>query len=192
MPVQIDGCPEPVRVLQLPRCAGQPSPPRGFLSRGGSAVASLPASPQSTTSAAVAPLRSDRAALDTPCPDTAPVFVTGTMIVSTPETTAFDLVRFPAASGYWSQVATVLAELVERLDAARLVGGAARVARSDVQRLGWLLDFIGRPALADALADALSGHRLVPVRLNSRRDAGGAVRDRRWNVLVNDQVEPDP
>lgn len=65
---------------------------------------------------------------------------TGTMEVATPETVAFDLVRFPGASGYWSNVATVLAELGEKLDPARLVAGASRVARSDVQRLGWLLD----------------------------------------------------
>jgi predicted transcriptional regulator of viral defense system len=42
----------------------------------------------------------------------------GTMRISTPEATAFDLVRYPAASGYIGNVATVLSELSEKLDPA--------------------------------------------------------------------------
>ena len=61
---------------------------------------------------------------------------TGTIAIATPETTAFDLVRFPAAAGYWNNVATVLIELVEEVDGDKLLQGAARVARTDVQRLG--------------------------------------------------------
>lgn len=116
---------------------------------------------------------------------------TGTMVVATPETTAFDLVRFPAASGSWSNVATVVAELADRLEPAALASGAARVARSDVQRLGWLLDLVERPRLADALAATLEGGRLATTPLTSARVAHGAPVDRRWRVLVNDEVEPD-
>lgn len=116
---------------------------------------------------------------------------TGTMAVSTPETTAFDLVRFPASAGYWSNVATVLAELAESLDPALLAAGAKRVARSDSQRLGWLLDLIDAPKLANALARALEGERLVPTPLSSARDSTGALLDPRWGVLVNDDVESD-
>ena len=116
---------------------------------------------------------------------------TGSMIVATPETTAFDLMRFPAASGYWSNIATVVAELAERIEPGQLVVGAARVARSDVQRLGWLLDFLEQHQLADVLARELEGNRLVPTLLNSARDAADANFDQRWRVLVNDDVEPD-
>lgn len=116
---------------------------------------------------------------------------TGSMVVSTPETTAFDLVRFPRASGHWSNVATVLAELSEVLDADELAAGASRVARSDAQRLGWLLDFVEQSELADAVARALSGQRLQPTPLTSGRGASNAPLDSRWNILVNDEVEPD-
>jgi len=116
---------------------------------------------------------------------------TGTMVVSTPETTAFDLVRFPSACGSWNNVATVLSELAERLEADALVSAASRVARSDVQRLGWLLDAVAQPTLADALASMLAGRRLLPTLLSSSRDASGAPLDPRWHVLVNDVVEPD-
>lgn len=116
---------------------------------------------------------------------------TGSMVVSTPETTAFDLVRFPAAGGYWSNIATVLSELAVKLDADRLTAGAARVARSDVQRLGWLLDRVGETELADALAKALDGRRLLPTPLTGARDTTAARLDPRWRILVNDDVEPD-
>ena len=116
---------------------------------------------------------------------------TGSMVVSTPETTAFDLVRFPAACGYWNNVATVLAELAEKLDAEKLVAGASRVARSEVQRLGWLLDLVEERALSDALAKSLEGQRLLPTPLTSSRDSDDAPLDPRWRVLVNDEVEPD-
>ena len=116
---------------------------------------------------------------------------TGTTVVATPETTAFDLVRFPAASGYWNNIATVLSELAEKLDPRALVAGADRVAKSEVQRLGWLLDVLEQRELADALAATLSGQRLLPTRLTSARDASDAPLDARWRVLVNDDVEPD-
>lgn len=116
---------------------------------------------------------------------------TGTMVVSTPETTAFDLVRFPSAAGSWSNVATVLGELAESLDPALLAAGTQRVARSDAQRLGWLLDLLEEGQLAEALAAALVGQRLVPTPLNSAADTAGAPLDPRWRILVNDHVEPD-
>jgi predicted transcriptional regulator of viral defense system len=105
---------------------------------------------------------------------------TGTMIVATPETTAFDLVRFPAAAG-----------LSEKLDPEALAAGADRVSRSDVQRLGWLLDFVEESALADCLATTLADKRLLPTPLTAARDAADAPLDPRWRVLVNDDVEPD-
>ncbi len=116
---------------------------------------------------------------------------TGTMNVATPETTAFDLVRFPAAAGYWSNVATVIAELAERLNPKALAAGASRVARTDVQRLGWLLDFVEQSDLADALAATIDGKRLLPTPLARARDTADAQLDLRWHVLVNDNVELD-
>lgn len=116
---------------------------------------------------------------------------TGTMMVATPETTAFDLVRFPQASGYWSNIATVLSELAEKLDPEALADGAKRVARADVQRLGWLLDFVEKSDLAEALATTVAGKRLLPTPLTGTRDSAGARLDPRWHVLVNDDVEPD-
>ena len=116
---------------------------------------------------------------------------TGTMTVATPETTAFDLVRFPTAAGHWNNVATVLTELSHTLDPDALAADTRRVARRDVQRLGWLLELVDQPVLADALAATLVGARLTPTPLTSTRESGDARLDPRWRVLVNDEVEPD-
>jgi hypothetical protein len=116
---------------------------------------------------------------------------TGTMQVATPETIAFDLVRCPAAAGYWSNIATVLSELAEKLDPVALAAGAARMARTDVQRLGWILDLVEQPDLAGALAATVAGKRLLPTPLTGARESAGAPVDPRWHVLINDDVEPD-
>ena len=116
---------------------------------------------------------------------------TGTMRVATPEMTTFDLVRFPAAAGHWGNIATVVAELAEKLEPEALADVAARMARTDVQRLGWLLDRVDQPLLAGALAAALVGKRLQPIPLTGTRTSVGAPLDARWCVLVNDDVELD-
>jgi hypothetical protein len=77
------------------------------------------------------------------------------------------------------------------MDPDKLADGAERVARSDVQRLGWLLDLVGETALAEALKKKLEGERLLPTPLTSARDSTDAPLDPRWRVLVNDEVEPD-
>ena len=116
---------------------------------------------------------------------------TGSMRVATPETTALDLVRFPAACGYWSHIATVLSELSEKISPEKLAAEASKAHRSSVQRLGWLLDLLEETELADALATTLAGKRLAPAPLSTVHDASDAPLDPRWHVLVNQSVEPD-
>jgi len=116
---------------------------------------------------------------------------TGEMKVATPATTAFDLVRFPEASGYWSNIATVLFELAEKLVPEALMEQAARVSRTDVQRLGWVLEKVGEVKLADALWEVIADERLQPTPLTGGKPTSSSSLDRRWYILVNDEVEPD-
>lgn len=115
---------------------------------------------------------------------------TGIMRVATPETVAFDLVRYPSGAGQLSNAATVLAELAERLDPKALVGIAPLVRLPDVQRLGYLLDAVGEQRRTGPLAGWLGAreHRVVPLR---RGVAPGAEVDTRWNVAVNVELELD-
>jgi predicted transcriptional regulator of viral defense system len=109
---------------------------------------------------------------------------TGTMRVATPETTAFDLVRYPAEAGHLSNAATVLSELAERLEARALVTIAPLVRLPDVQRLGYLLEAVGHGKIAAPLADWLAGRqpRAVPLHPGGPSDVDF---DRRWHVLPN-------
>ena len=115
---------------------------------------------------------------------------TGEMRVATPEATALDLVRYPEHCGGLSNVATVLRELAERLDGAELV----RVAEADrevayAQRLGYLLDLVGRQQEARALAEwvAARAPRVAP--LVSGQPITGAQRDATWRVAVNEELD---
>lgn len=117
---------------------------------------------------------------------------TGMMRVSTPETTALDLVRYLSAASGLGNVATVLAELAERINPRKLVE-AARIEGelACAQRLGYLLCLVGAGERSNALADWLMtvNPRRVPLR------PGGSVRgcptDPRWRVIVNEEIEVD-
>jgi predicted transcriptional regulator of viral defense system len=116
---------------------------------------------------------------------------TGTMRVSTPEATAFDLVRFAAAAGHLGNVATVLGELAERLSAEALVEVASEHALPDVQRLGYLLELVGEGGKAGGLASWLADNRVRPVVLARGRPRGTAEPSGTWRVVPNVEVESD-
>ncbi len=115
---------------------------------------------------------------------------TGSMRVATPETTAFDLVRYQAAAGHLSNAATVLAELAERIDADALVGIAPTVRLPDVQRLGYLLDLVGENERAVPLSRWLRARRPRAVPLRPGTPAEAEV-DKRWHVVPNVDLELD-
>jgi len=113
---------------------------------------------------------------------------TGTMRVATPETTAFDLVRYQAAAGHLSNVATVLGELAERIDGKALAKIAHLVKLSDVKRLGFLLDAVGEGDLAAPLAEWLKTQHRRVVPLLPGEPAQGEI-DERWRVRPNAELE---
>ena len=115
---------------------------------------------------------------------------TGEMRVSSPEATALDLVRYPEHCGGLSNVATVLRELAERLDGTELV----RVAEVEdeaayAQRLGYLLDVVGRREVAEALASWVASRSPRVAPLASGAPITGTRRDARWRVAVNEEVD---
>ena len=118
---------------------------------------------------------------------------TGSMRVSSPEATAFDLVRFAPAAGHLSNVATVLAELAEKLDPAALAKLAHAYPAPDAQRLGYLLEQLGKTELAESLMASLEVRRHRPVLLapGQAHDLSQASTDPRWRVIPNVIVEAD-
>lgn len=116
---------------------------------------------------------------------------TGTMRVSTPEITAFDLVRFAAAAGHLSNVASVLGELGDKLDPAALAHVAPSYAVPEAQRLGYLLDHLGALDRTRPLSAWIAARRHRPVRLSPGEASGKAAPDPRWRVIPNATLEVD-
>jgi predicted transcriptional regulator of viral defense system len=116
---------------------------------------------------------------------------TGTMVVSTPEATALDVVRFPRAAGQWNNIATVLVELAENMDPERLIRAAELGRLSDAQRLGYLLDLIEEERLAGPLAKWLAARRTTVVALRTDKASDRLDCDPRWRLIPNEDVEPD-
>ena len=115
---------------------------------------------------------------------------TGTMRVATPETTALDLVRYRASAGHFSNVATVLRELAEQIDARALASTAGLVSPPDAQRLGYVLDAIGEHELADPLAEWVKARKRHIVLLSPGEPRHGKI-DKRWHVRPNVELEVD-
>jgi len=104
------------------------------------------------------------------------------MRVSTPETTAYDLVRFAPAAGRLSNVATVLGELAERIEAGAPVAPAPSYQVPKVQRLGYLLALLGEHDLAAHLAAWLETRRFRGFgwRRRSRTTRGSRIGGGGW------------
>lgn len=115
----------------------------------------------------------------------------GVLRVSTPEATAFDLAGYPSRAGGFSNVATVLAELSEKMDATKLTDEIQHSPLPWTQRLGFVLDRVGAEALARPLAEYVASHAKEYVPLRPRRSVAGSTRDSRWRLLVNEEVEAD-
>lgn len=117
---------------------------------------------------------------------------TGTMRVSTPEATALDLLRYVEAAGHLGNIATVLAELAEKMNGERLAEIAGAEGNVSIaQRLGYLLELVGASAVAEQLAAWVDQRhpRFVPLRLD--RSVISAARDVRWRVIINERVEAE-
>jgi predicted transcriptional regulator of viral defense system len=109
---------------------------------------------------------------------------------STPETTAWDLVRYLRAAGGLDHVATVLSELAEKLDPPSLRETVERHGEMLVaQRLGYLLEQGSQRGLSKEIATLVRDAPLRP--LDPGAPVSGARESRRWHLLVNARVEPE-
>ena len=118
---------------------------------------------------------------------------TGSMRIATPEQTALDLVRYPAASGGWDNIASVIRDLTPLIKATEL----EKLARAQedvrpIQRLGYLFDAIAHaeePARALASSLVKRAHRYVA--LEPKASTKNAKRNERWHLVVNRAIEAD-
>ena len=111
--------------------------------------------------------------------------------------TALDLLRYPQASGGIDNVATVLAELAPAIEPDELALLSTRVERSVVQRLGYLLDWLGEERLSQPMLEALRSK--APLRWTElEREARDPdftsdppLQDAKWRIVAHRPPEPD-
>lgn len=115
----------------------------------------------------------------------------GFMRVSSPETTAFELVGYSSCVGGLDNVATVLADLAESLDGERLLNEASMVPLAWVQRLGYLLELVEATEAASALGPYVEARARRVAPLDASASRAGAERSARWRVAINIDVEAD-
>lgn len=115
----------------------------------------------------------------------------GIIKISTPEATAIDLIGYAKHCGGINNVATVLAELVEKIDSKRLVIAAKLSPIAWVQRLGYLLDLTVKGDKTGDIAAYVKNKLTVRIPLMPSNSIKGAKMDVRWRVFVNAKVEAD-
>ncbi len=106
---------------------------------------------------------------------------TGHIAVSSPEATAIDLIRYARSIGGLDRAITVIQELGETMGAAKLI--VAVKAEGNLvcaQRLGWLMEKAGHPALVQSLAGLIADKNPPFTRLDPSLPVGEAERDARW------------
>jgi len=117
---------------------------------------------------------------------------TGHVPISTPEATAFDLIRYSRRIGGFDRVLTVLQELGEVMEPEHL----AKAARADqtvayAQRLGFLLERAGFSNLTGPLFQWVGEQKPLPTKLEPAMPIKGSKKDKRWHILVNIDVAGD-
>jgi predicted transcriptional regulator of viral defense system len=119
---------------------------------------------------------------------------TGRINVSTPEVTALDLVETPQLGGGLSNVATVIAGLLDAgvIDPVALAEQAANYSTAVTQRVGHLVEQMSNatdtPIDLGPLWELIDGAPVVDLYPQAERSG---MRDERWNVIVNIDIEPD-
>ena len=115
----------------------------------------------------------------------------GTVLVSSPEATALDLVGYAGRCGGLDNVASVLSDLVESLNSQRLLEVARLCPVVWSQRLGYLLELASHDDLASVLADYVGEAAATLAPLVRARAMRGAPRTERWKLAINASVEFD-
>lgn len=121
---------------------------------------------------------------------------TGTVRFSGPELTALDLVQYEHRIGGLSRAATIIEEVSEQMEwkGAADNGLIEQTTLATVQRLGYIMEYVLQyQEHADSIYIELRkvASKLNRFPLSSRKSSDGAEVNKRWNILVNTEIELD-
>ena len=115
----------------------------------------------------------------------------GTIVVSTVEATAVDLVGYMHRAGGLDRVAGVLSELGDEMDPNRLVEACGSASVLWAQRLGYLLEHLGAGEKAVLLKEDVRRRARNFTKLLPGASAEDAPRSKEWRLFVNASIEAD-
>jgi predicted transcriptional regulator of viral defense system len=125
--------------------------------------------------------------------------VGGYYLVSTPELTAIDLIRFSKKSGHLNNIATVLEDLIEKIDFNKLKSICIKhsTPTTAIQRLGFILDnVLGHTKETNLFLNVLEKKRASRILLSSSKkedfkNYSQYPFSEKWKIYQNTTVEPD-
>lgn len=115
----------------------------------------------------------------------------GYINVSSPELTALDLLLYANKFGL-NRISTILQELVESMKYSLLLKTARGFSETPaIQRLGYILDrHLKLEKLSEALLKVINERTSSPIPLSVQKAKYGEL-DKKWNVVINTQIESD-
>ena len=113
----------------------------------------------------------------------------GSVVVSSAEATAIDLVGNMRRAGGLDRVAGALSELSEKLDPGLLAKASESAPVLWAQRLGYLLDFAGAGEKTTHLKESVRRRAKNYTKLLPGADAGGSPSAKDWRLIVNAKIE---
>lgn len=113
----------------------------------------------------------------------------GTVLVSSPESTALDLIGYPHHAAGLVNIATVLSALAVNLDGAVLPTVAELSPVAWAQRLGYLLDLVEMQEKTKALAKYIVKKNPVPAALATSQPSVNVSKDPKWLLKINCKIE---
>ena len=123
---------------------------------------------------------------------------TGLLNISTPEVTAMDLFLYLHRSGGINHSATVLSELIEVIDADKLIELAKNSSQHAwIQRMGYVLEQIDslvpehQQNIIHALANHVASQNYSYVALSPKMPTKGSSRSEKWKIIENKVIESD-
>ena len=116
----------------------------------------------------------------------------GTVLVSTVEATAVDLVGYMHHAGGVDRVAALLSELGEEMAPGRLVEASKSASILSAQRLGYLLEQVGAGDKAELLKEHVRKRARNFAKLLPGATAENAPRSGDWRLYVNADIETEP
>ena len=117
----------------------------------------------------------------------------GPLTLSSPENTIVDLLKYPSQSGNLNHIATVISEISEHIDHAKLRNIVKKAPLLSLQRLGFILEKVGERELRNIVKSHIDKERAPKFYspLNPGSPSDGFSKDKNWHLIVNEEIEAD-